>query len=62
MMEKVKNNLHLDIGIIYASAVKDIATVTTENVASSLKAGIAPFQFYHSTKRQFELYAKEYFG
>ncbi len=62
MMEETKKYGYLDIGLTYAQAVKDIATVTTENIASSLKAGIAPFQFYHSTKRQFELFAKEYFG
>ncbi len=62
MMEETKKYGYLDIGLTYAHAVKDIATVTTENIASSLEAGIAPFQFYHSTKRQFELFAKEYFG
>ncbi len=62
MMEETKKYGFLDIGLTYASAVKDVATVTTENIASSLEAGIAPFQFYHSTKRQFELFAKEYFG
>ena len=61
-MEETKKYSHLDIGIIYAYAVKDIATVTTENIASSLNAGIAPFQFYHSTKNQFLLYVTENFG
>ncbi len=61
-MEETKKNLHLDIGIIYAHAVKDIATVTTENIKTALDAGISPFQFYHSTKNQFSLYAKENFG
>lgn len=61
-MEETKKNLHLDIGIIYAYAVKDIATVTTENIMTALDAGIAPFQFYHSTKNQFSMYASEKFG
>ncbi len=61
-MEDVKKNLHLDIGIIYAYAVKDIAMVTTENIKTAFDAGIAPFQFYHSTKNQFNLYASEHFG
>ncbi len=61
-MEEMKKSLHLDIGLIYASAVKDVATVTTENLKTAFDANIAPFQFYHSTKNQFSLYAKEYFG
>jgi transcriptional regulator with XRE-family HTH domain len=62
MMEETKKYAHMDIAIIYAYAAKDIATVTTENIASSLDAGIAPFQFYHSTKNQFLLYVSEKFG
>lgn len=60
-MAETKKYTYIDIAIIYAYAVKDIATVTTENIKTAYDAGIAPFQFYHSTKRQFELYAAEHF-
>ncbi len=60
-MAETKKYTYIDIAIIYAFAVKDIATVTTENIKTAYDAGISPFQFYHSTKRQFELYAKEHF-
>lgn len=61
-MEEVKKNLHLDIGLVYSSAFKDIAAVTTENIKTAFNAGISPFQFYHSTKNQFLLCAEKYFG
>jgi hypothetical protein len=61
-MEETKKNLHLDIGIIYAYSVKDIAVVTTDEIKNSLDAGITPFQFYQSTKNQFNIYSKKHFG
>lgn len=61
-MEEIKNNLYLDMGIIYAYSAKEISAVTTDNIKTSLDAGIAPFQFYHSTKSQFNLYSEEHFG
>ena len=61
-MLEMKKYIYLDIATIYAPYVGDIAVVTTSEIKNAYDTGITPFNFYHSTKQQFEIYAAAAFG
>ena len=61
-MLEMKKYIYLDIATIYAPYVGDIAVVTTSEIKNAYDTGITPFNFYHSTKQQFEIYAVAAFG
>ena len=61
-MLEMKKYIHLDISTIYAMYIGEIAVVTTDEIKKAYEAEITPFNYIHSTKQQFEIYAVAAFG